>query len=276
MTLKITPLHDAHAIESVSFGVEWTLPLPPAVMEALGAVYESSLIKELPSKKPIQRVAFEINPESGNSISQDQSAGWTFERFSPDGRVDRSMLLTSNTLAVTFHNYSRWDDEYAVAANLMNPLLPLIAVSTGGFTGFGLQYLDVFQITGGPGEFKAEMLLRQNSEILPASVFRQKSLWHSHHGYFTDMPDEPSRRKLTVINTDLIDENNGSQQLRILTVHKTIFSVPLSDTEQIRAADQSPLDAAMHDMHNENKAVLRSLLNDSMLARISLNAEEGT
>lgn len=275
--MNITPLHDTHAIESVSFGVEWQQPLPPAVMGALESVYEAALKKKLPSKKPVQQFAFEFNLESGGkSIQPAQAVGWTFERFAPDGRIERNLMLTPNTLAVTLHTYTRWEEVYATAADLMHPLLPLIAVSSGGFTVFGLQYQDVFRITGDDvAQFRADMLLRQNSAMLPASVFQQKSLWHAHHGYFTEMPDEPERRKLTVVNTDLIDEN-GNRQVRILSVHKTVFNSPLSDTEQLYAGDNPPLHAAMHGMHSENKAVLRELLNDDMLARIHLNAEEGT
>ena len=64
--------------------------------------------------------------------------------------------------------------------------------------------------------------------------------------------------------------------MRILSVHKTVFNAPLSDIEQLYAGDNPPLHAAMHGMHSENKAVLRELLNDDMLARIHLDAEEGT
>lgn len=275
--MNITPLHDTHAIESVSFGVEWQQPLPPAVMGALESVYEATLKNELPSKKPVQQFAVEFNLESGGKFIQPtQAVGWTFERFAPDGRIERNLMLTPNTLAVTLHTYTRWEEVYAIAANLMHSLLPLIAVSTGGFTAFGLQYQDVFRITGDDvAQFRADMLLRQNSTMLPASVFQRKSLWHAHHGYFTEMHDEPERRKLTVVNTDLIDEN-GNRQVRILSAHKIVFKAPLSDTEQLYAGDNPPLHAAMHAMHSENKAVLRELLNDDMLARIHLYAEEGT
>lgn len=275
--MNISPLHDTHAIESVSFGVEWQQPLPPAVMGTLESVYEATLKDKLPSKKPVQQFAVELNLESGSkSIQPAQAVGWTFERFAPDGRIERNLMLTPNTLAVTLHSYTRWEEEYATAADLMHPLLPLIAVSSGGFTAFGLQYQDVFRITGDDlAQFRADMLLRQNSAMLPASVFQQKSLWHAHHGYFTEMPDEPECRKLTVVNTDLIDEN-GNRQVRIWSVHKTVFNAPLSDVEQLYAGNNPLLHAAMHGMHSENKAVLRELLNDDMLARIHLNAEEGS
>lgn len=272
--MNIAPLHDTHAIESVSFGVEWLQPLPPAVMATLESVYEATLKNELPSKKPVQQVAFEFSLEGANTVRPPQAVGWTFERFAPDGRVERNLMLAPNMLAVTLHSYTRWEEVYAIAAELMRPLLPLIAVSSGGFTVCGLQYLDVFQISGDPGEFRADMLLRRDSELLPASVFQRDSLWHAHHGYFTDLPEEPARRRLTVLNTDLIDENGG-RQLRIVTMHRTIFSAPLSDIEQPDAGDNAPMHAAMHDMHNENKTVLRSLLNEPMLVRIGLNVDKG-
>lgn len=275
--MDITPLHDTHAIESVSFGVEWQQPLPPAVMGALESVYEAALEDKLPSKRPVQQLAFEFNLESGGkSIQPPQAVGWTFERFAPDGRIERNLMLTPNTLAVTLHTYTRWEEVYATAADLMRPLLPLIAVSSGGFTVFGLQYQDVFRITGDDvAQFSADMLLRRNSAMLPASVFQQKSLWHAHHGYFTEMPDAPARRKLTIVNTDMIDEN-GDRQVRILSVHKTVFNAPFSDIDQLYAGDHPLLHAAMHGMHSENKAVLRELLNDGMLARIHLDAGDGT
>lgn len=268
--MNITPLHDTHAIESVSFGVEWQFPLSPTVMATLETVYEATLKLQLPSKKPLQHLEMEFSADGGNLIKQNQlSGGWMFERFAPDGRIDCSMMLAPNALAVTLHSYSRWDDVYTAAAEMMRPLLPLIAVSSGGLTVFGLQYLDVFRITGEPADFRPEMLLRQDSEFLPPSVFKRNSLWHAHHGYFTDMSDKPPWRKLTVINTDLIDENSD-RQLRILTMHRTMFSSPLLDVEQLEAHGTFSFRTAMHDMHNENKTVLRSLLNDPMLKRIRL------
>lgn len=272
--MNITPLHDAHAIESVSFGVEWRLPLPPTVMATLEAVYEATLKQCLPSKKPVQQVAFEFSVDGSNRIKQEESLGWTFERFAPDGRIDCSMMLASNTLAVTLHSYSNWQEVYAKAAEMMRPLLPLIAISSGGLTVFGLQYLDVFRIVGEPADFHADMLLRRDSELLPQSVFKQNSLWHAHHGYFTDLSDEPARRKLTVINTDLVDEN-GDRNLRILTMHRTMFSTPWLDVDQIYADGAFSLHTAMDDMHNDNKAVLCSLLNDPMLERIRLEVGKG-
>lgn len=109
--MNITPLHDTHAIESVSFGVEWQQPLPPAVMGALESVYEAALKKKLPSKKPVQQFAFEFNLESGGkSIQPAQAVGWIVERFAPDGRIERNLMLTPNTLAVTLHTYTRWEE----------------------------------------------------------------------------------------------------------------------------------------------------------------------
>lgn len=272
----ITPLHDTHAIESVSFGVEWTQALPPAVMATLESVYEATIQSELPSKRPVQQLAVEFNPDGGNAVRSAQAVGWTFERFAPDGRPARSLMLTPTTLAVTLHAYTRWEDAYASATELMRPFLPLIAVSTGGFSVLGLQYMDAFRITGEAQAFRADMLLRRNSDFLPASVFERSSLWHAHHGYFTELHDQsPAKRRLTVVNTDLIDEGQ-SRTLRILTMHRTMFDPPLADVEQLYAGDDTQVHAAMHKMHDENKHVLRSLLNDAMVQRVGLSITEET
>jgi hypothetical protein len=123
-------------------------------------------------------------------------------------------------------------------------------------------------IEGNTSKFNANLILREGSELLPGSVFKQQDLWHAHHGFFTNPLDEPARRILTVVNSDLIGEDSRLK-LRLLTVHKTIFHKPLSDVE-LFYTDTSPLHTAMLAMHDENKAILCNLLVDSMLACIHL------
>src|SRR5574338_552131 len=61
--------------------------------------------------------------------------------------------------------HPRWEEAYSMAVALMRPLLPLIAISSGGFTALGLQWVDVFRITGKPDEFRADLLLRRDSQL---------------------------------------------------------------------------------------------------------------
>lgn len=259
--MKINPIHQSHAIESVSFGVEWPQPLPPTVMATLESVYEAALKELLPSKKPMQHLEVQINPAGGNAVRQTHASGWVFERFQPNGLLERNLALTANTLAVTCHTYTRWSETFSEALKLMRPFVPLISASSGGFTAFGLQYLDTFVIEGQEADFRPEMVLSTKSKTLPASVFERRSLWHAHHGYFTDLPSRPERRQLTVINTDLVRENT-SLLLRILSMHRTLFASPLVYT------DEAPLNEAMIEMHDENKELLRDMLNADMLRAV--------
>lgn len=267
--MKITPLHDSHAIESVTFAVEWLQPLPPNVMATLETVYEATLKSVLPSKKPIQHLAFQFDGADATAVQRAHAAGWMFELFQPDGQVAHSLQLAPNFLTVTSFVYERWEQAFEHALAFMRPLLPLICVSTGGVTVFGLQYADTFNIDSKDGTVSPDLLLNRQSSLLPASVFSKTSLWHAHHGYFSSTGVEPKHRCLTTVNVDLLDVNGGLQ-LRILGAHRSIFEAPLLDVDPLHSGGAGPMQAAMHAMHLENKSVLRDLLNEDTLRQIGL------
>ncbi|OIP14926.1 MAG: hypothetical protein AUK51_15435 [Comamonadaceae bacterium CG2_30_59_20] len=267
--MKITPLHDSHAIESVTFAVEWLQPLPPNVMATLETVYEATLKSVLPSKKPIQHLALQFGGTDGAPVQRSHAAGWVFELFQPDGQVAHSLQLAPNFLAVTSFVYERWEQAFEHALAFMRPLLPLICVSTGGITVFGLQYADTFNIDSQDSTFSPDLLLNRQSTLLPASVFGKTSLWHAHHGYFSSTGVEPKHRCLTTVNVDLLDVN-GALQLRILGAHRSIFDIPLLDVDPLHSGGAGSMQAAMHAMHLENKALLRDLLNTDTLRQIGL------
>lgn len=276
--MKITPLHEKHAIESVSFGVEWTQALSQQDMVTLELVHDGVLNEALPRKQAMQHFEFAFGADGG-SVSPVQTGGWTFDRVLPDGRTEQSLVLLPKAMTVTLHVYERWEAALALAAELMAPLVPLIAVNGGGFSECSLQYVNVFRTTGAADEFRADALLRSNSPYLPASVFHCADLWHAHHGYFTRLEGRlPATRKLTTINADLLeqgDQKTRSRLLRILTMHKTTFVPALADIEQLAARGGTPFCAAMDDMHADNATILRKLLADDMLARIGLSKETG-
>lgn len=276
--MKITPLHDKHAIESVSFGVEWTDALSKVDMGTLEFVHEVALNQALPRKQPAQQFEFAFGPDGGG-VPQIQTNGWTFDRVLPDGRTEQSLMLLPKAMIVTLYVYERWEAALALAAELMGPLLPLIAANGGGFSACSLQYVDVFRITDGVDEFRADALLRPESAVLPSSVFDRDDLWHAHHGYFTKLEGRgPATRKLTTINADLLEQADAkarSRLMRILMMHKTMFLPALVDIEQLAVRSGTPLYAAMDDMHADNTTLLRDLLTDDMLARIGLDKRMG-
>lgn len=268
--MNILPLHEGHAIEKVAFGIEWSTPLPPSSIAGFEGVYDSLLKDQLPSKKPLVHFDVTISEKGGSAQHSMNKTGWVFERFAPNGEPERSLVLAASSLSATFHGYTRWVEVYRNAVDMMNPFLKLISDHSEGVAAFGLQYHDVFRVVGDKKLFTADMVLRRGSAILPASVFDRTSLWHAHHGYFTDFEEGPQQRKLTVVKVDLVDQNED-RNLRVTTVHKTIFTEPIKDLAQLDSAvDDSYLNVALHDMHDENKEVLRSVLNDEALKKIGL------
>lgn len=271
--MKIIPLHDNNAIESVTCGVEWQEALPPNVMASLETVYEAILKDKLPSKKPLQQYAFKIDLAGSTELQPPAACGWLFERFEPDGRISHRMQLSPKSLVLTSFIYDRWNTVFKKTLDYMRSFLPLISVSTGGVTAFVLEYVDLFNISLNQGEtISPEFFLRRESKILPASIFEQKSLWHAHHGYFTDIEGEPKRRRLTIANVDLIEENR-SLKLRILTAHRTIYSVPISDPNLLEG-DPALMNTEIDLMHIENKTVISDLLNDEVLKKIGIRSSE--
>ena len=198
--MNIIPLHDHHAIESVSFGLEWTRPLAAEVMQALGGVHDGSLRQRLPARKPLRRIEWSLSPEGAHTLSTHDQTGWVFERFMPDGQPEISLLLAPEMIAVTNRAYTRWSAIAEEARALLAPFLPIIGASSDGFTTVGLQYVDVFMIDGPLAAFHPAMAFNSATTLLPPSVFTRRNLWHAHHGYFTEITAPVCARRLTVVH----------------------------------------------------------------------------
>ena len=265
LPMSLYPFAGAHAVQSVAFGFEWTNELSDAELSAVNGAYLAQLRPSLPVAASTQSMVVQI--ESGGVASMNTSAqgGW---RYSKPGHGGMARLLDvqRNRCVGQFNDYTRWDPVFKEAKKWFDAVGPNLG--SRQYASLGLEYTDVFNWRADPQSLNVAEVFRTDSPYLPSNVFRQKSLWHSHHGFLSDRTAPGVENKLLEnINVNLIEEL-GQRSIVITTVHRASF-VDVWGWEAL-----NPLLVPMfEDFHARNKQTLSDLLTNEVLDKISLNGK---
>jgi len=283
-----------HAIVRAGFGLEFASPPSARTIRELLALHPK-LKDDYPRKQetkgrsigfPAEALeAEDFRPE----ISELMLGGFTFDSLRADGIVLRSVALENNSLRVSLAEYETWDTAWARARKVFALMLPLI-MEQSGVTAIHLQYLDRFIWEGDSDAFRNDLIFRRDSQFLAPHVFQVPDLWHSYHGYF-EYPDQPQRHQLlNVVEARLITAQQAElppemgQVADISLNHRVSPGVEragarveaLNSLDDLlgKEADSGALDAYMNEMHDKNKWLLASLINDELCDKISLPRPE--
>lgn len=272
---NVVPIAGRHAIKSVSFGLEWQEPLQVEDLTVLSALH-AKVSDKLPRVQHLQELAIRVvvattEPERA-APAKPQLAGLLFDALQPNGEPAWSLRIHKTFLAVSCHDYSRWDEIWDSARGLMAPFVPILARDRG-ISVIGLQYVDQFNVTGDPDAFRARDLLREGSRLVPENVFGLDGLWHAHHGYFEQHASPTAHRRLNSVEVDVIDMND-TRLIQISTAHRAILDEPAANGARLlNNQDGGELQHYMIELHNTNKALLRDLLNEETCTRIALGGQ---
>ena len=207
---------------------------------------------------------------SGASASQSLGVdGIAFERFSPHRLLSKSLVINRQHCIMTNNKYTRWLKVWPEAREMFGMILPTI-IQYQKVAAIGLQYSDIFTWRGNNEEFDLSILFNQDSELLPSHIFKLKSLWHLHQGYF----DEPEiqinlkHKTLNNININLVDMD-GSLTIHIVTAQRVIFIDKETNYEDW-TSKEGVLDIIMSKLHDVNKEILSKLLTTEIQNKIKL------
>jgi uncharacterized protein (TIGR04255 family) len=271
----VTPIAGLHAIKSVSFGLEWQEPLQEDLLILLRALH-AKVRDRLPRVTQREEIGFKLvispAPPIQDAPVKPRLAGLTFDALQPYGDPAWSLAFERNFLAVNCHVYSRWNEIWPIAMELLLPFVPVLARECG-IAVIGLQYVDQFRATGPNGSFKAEDLWREGSPLLPAHVFQLEDLWHSHHGYFENLTEPTAHRRLNNIDVDVVKADQ-ERLIQITTAHRAFLDQRATDESVlIKDGEGGQLHHHMSELHQTNKRILRKILNDAVCDQINLRED---
>jgi uncharacterized protein (TIGR04255 family) len=265
--LTIEPVAGRHAIKTVSFGVEWEVPLTPDQIAEFLQLYQSdpNLKEQLPRK--VEQRAVPAAPP-GARLAQLPLSGVMFDSLKPNGEQKWALLVQPQFLSVTCGEYDKWDETWPRARELLRISLPK-ALEYVPANAAGLQYLNAFLVKGNVREFRAESVLRKGSVLLPPNVFKRTDLWHSNHGFFDEEVPPQQGRTLRTFNVDLVEHTPDQCTLQIVSAHTATLPQPTNDA----AALVGRLNELLDGLHIQHKETLGQLLNDDMCQKIGLFTE---
>ncbi|WP_301233811.1 TIGR04255 family protein [Pandoraea cepalis] len=266
----ITPVGGKHAIEVMAIGVEWATPMDSNGLQGLQAAYEeTATVKEfLPSLTPVQAFALNIGAP-GNFVAENRSGGFDLRRFDPSGAVLWAVSVRPELIACNCIAYDRWATVKPKAMALLDPFLSVALAAGNQIKAVGLQYQDAFRVSDEVGSPALKTLFRQNSNWIPAHLLNESSLWHSHQGWFASTSD--GHRTLNNVNLDVL-EQDAKLLVRIHGQHR-VFAVTQDGKSPYPIAMQD-IEGILDVLHQQNKAVLRGILAEDVLARIGFESEQ--
>jgi len=87
----------------------------------------------------------------------------------PGGQQAWELVVQKNFLVVSYHIYTRWNDIWREALELLTPFVPILA-KEWGISVIGLQYVDQFRVTEVHDQFRAGHLLREGSRFVSNAI----------------------------------------------------------------------------------------------------------
>jgi hypothetical protein len=186
------PIHEAHAIEQVSFVFQIDRPLDDATFSEVRAVIDQ-FQSELPGRVELQGFALTIGaPRPGGPVPSGPIAGTMLRRTAPDGTIESELRVERESAIFRTTLYTRWDAVWACGRKYFEAVLQKY-VAKASVSGIGLTYVDKFAWVGKAAECRQSLLLRPASKYLCPHIYAAQDLWHSHTGAFLRVDNATKR-----------------------------------------------------------------------------------
>jgi len=263
---NLHPVAGNHAVQAAHFVVEWAEPLKTDSILALAKL--SSKFKNLgfPVMQPQNTFSVEFGPTSSAGAMNPIGHGVSGFIFAKEQlpQSSRHVIVSAEKCMIAVRDYTRWDQVFLDVQSYLKIVLEEIGPMRP-VKGFGLQYNDIFTWNDDPSELNLREIFKDDF-VIPPNVFRQKGLWHLHHGYMEDKSDPVPCTVLQNINVDMIDSGAG-RQLQIIGSHHATLKDPLW---QPHMKNKNTVANIFEMLHNDNKKMIISLLKDEICTRIKL------
>ena len=269
------PACGSHALLETVFFAQFAPEIEAGALDQLGEKLERPL-EFLPKKTAMKGVKILLGEPKGDSAQASFVNGWEFSRVAPDGNVEWVLRFNSEGLSVHCLSYSRWDEVWPQAEQLLLRALDVVPSGTG-LVSVGLKVIDRFEFVGSDQDgYDLEALLRRPSSHVADNVFTSGYRWHCHTGWFAPLSNIGSDQLengevLNQFNVDGAPHAGPSGQKIFVTVDHNQVTRNIQKPISIDPAQHEWLGNFMHSLHANNKKTLVELLSEDMCRRINLN-----
>ena len=265
---KIRPVKPEHSIKEVVFVLKLSKQLSVESLQVLKQL-EDSIKSELPIMEPQEATSFVVKPGNQISVQPPRLASLAFKNSTENnGQFDWMLRAESDFIAVNCLNYTRWKEVWPKARNYLSLASNKLASTENPIVSIALQYLDQF-IYEEKKEFKTSIVFNDDSDFLSGIVSKAGPLWHTYQGWFGNKNEQPILHSLNITaamagkeHHTTIDHRGTIQFKNKTTNHKTLFN---------EIKNKTAADHYFDLLHEENKQILKDLLNKERIKDIKLN-----
>lgn len=255
------PINPSHAIERVRLLIQFASPMPPKMIEALGAKFDKSANKlSLSARIPTEIVDVQLDNITGISAAK-KSSGWQVQRSTQPGKIIEAVILDPNGFLYESSEYFSWKKLFErfnkVSSLIVEKIKEDISVELVHLEYWDRFVHDVPDTTPPAGLFCPALIA-----VLPGASAAGTDPWHLHRGWFENADD---RKFLVNQNIDVHIATIGSGQQRSVALYTRVeLRSPTKNLELSGFKDDIRV------MHDVSKRVVSEALDLSMRQQVGL------
>ena len=267
----VRPVKPDHSINEVVFVLNFSKPFSEKELESLIQL-EGFLKDDLPKMELHKGGGFSLSPDGKMEALSPKLVSLSFKHYNEKDTFNWALRAEGNFIAVNCLDYSDGCNEiWPKVHNYINHVTQKLVSTELSVESLTLQYIDRFIYEGQIDCYEASTIFDDHSEYLNKKVTKVGPYWHIHQGWFDTIKELPVRI-LNVLNITAaladkehhttIDHSATIQFKQKITNHKTLFEDTIKGMITI--------DYYFDLLHEENKQVLRGLLNSDRIDDIKL------
>lgn len=255
------PINPSHAIERVRLLLQFASPMPPKMIETLGARFDKSINKwSLSARIPTEIVDVQLDNITGVSTSK-KSVGWQSQRATQPGKIVEAIVLDPNAFFYESAEYFGWK-KYLERFNKIGGFIVEKINDDISVESITLEYWDRFVHDTPDTTPPAGLFCKELISILSGTAVSGVDPWHLHRGWFESQGD---RKFLVNQNIDVHVATIGSGQQRSVALYTRVEL--RSPTKNLELSGFKGDIAVMHDV---SKRVVSDALDLSMRQQVGL------
>jgi len=267
----VRPAKPDHSINEVAFVLNFSQPLSENNLSSLKQL-EDQLKDALPKMDLHEGAGIQIMPDGQMVPQASKLLSIAFRHFNNKGDFDWALRAEGNLIAVNCLDYKDgWKQIWPKVHEFLKTAAHKLISTENPIESLALQYIDRFIYEGQIEWYKTSTIFDVDSVYLNKKVSTAGPFWHIHQGWFDNKKDLSSRilNRLNITATladkehhTTIDHCGTIQFKKKIVNYKTLFDDSINGNIAI--------DYYFNLLHDENKQVLRKLLNEDRIADIKL------
>lgn len=255
---KPVPINSLNAIEAMSFIV--TLDQKELTQEEDKRLLslKEELKDDLPNFSQNTKVEAKFD---GKSLEQTtKQTGVTLQHLDSNKKPTWLLSVNDNQIVVNCFAYDNWEKVWPKAQKFIQSVINAIGIDTCMISTLAIQCVDKFTQPNIEKDYTFLDIFKANSGYLTKHIAGVGRLWHVHQGWFDDK--QSGNKILNVLNISTVE--NGSN---LVTAIDHIAQYRFKEAKGLKSKE---LDSYFKELHDNNKTLIKSLLNTNQAKAIGL------